>query len=164
MKYELPVGCHVDHNKIGFLFIFSHNARFRETNKKLESFSILQEFYGICHELNNNKVGRFRLLTSIILLLCVSQAYEYNNLVNSVWFSGLLSPKGNYNKALWLKGDKIIIQRTCWKCNQAIGIWQSVVTSCKHRCEWWGRPFLETLATLNSLLTGKSPSNYSVYA
>lgn len=115
-------------------------------------------------ELNNNKVGRFRLLTSVILLFCVSQAYEYNNLVNNVWFSGLLSPKGNYNKALWLKGDKIIIQRTCWKCNQAIGIWQSVVTSCKHRGEWWGRPFLETLATLNSLLTGKSPTNYSVYA
>lgn len=64
------------------------------------------------YELNNNKVGRFRLLTSVILLFCVSQAYEYNNLVNNVWFSGLLSPKGNYNKALWLKGDKIIIQRT----------------------------------------------------
>lgn len=35
-------------------------------------------------ELNNNKVGRFRLLTSIILLLCVSQAYEYYNLVNNM--------------------------------------------------------------------------------
>lgn len=92
MKYELPVGCHVDHNKIGFLFIFSHNARFRETNKKLESFSILQEFYGICHELNNNKVGRFRLLTSIILLLCVSQAYEYNNLVNNMFGSAGFFP------------------------------------------------------------------------
>lgn len=122
------------------------------------------KLFNLARILWNNKVGRFRLLTSVILLFCVSQAYEYNNLVNNVWFSGLLSPKGNYNKALWLKGDKIIIQRTCWKCNQAIGIWQSVVTSCKHRGEWWGRPFLETLATLNSLFTGKSPTNYSVYA